>query len=145
MAEPGDRRVEAARPRHERVDLAQRQYLGVNIDDPPGQKGEHLTALLVEPKHPRSVLKTRGDEVEKGVNCCRPRRTGRCAVPPIRQAPPTLPASHVGCSGSPSLTSPTAAVSGASRPAGRGGRKISRGKGLPSGSMARLVARSENK
>jgi hypothetical protein len=44
-----------------------------HIDDPPWQKGENLTALLVEPKHPRSVLKTRGEEVEKGVNCCHPR------------------------------------------------------------------------
>jgi hypothetical protein len=37
-------------------------------------------------------------------------------VPPIRHAPPTLPASHAGCSVSIPLASPTSAVSGASPP-----------------------------
>src|ERR1700683_936302 len=39
------------------------------------------------------------------------RPAGRCPGPPIRHAPPTLPASHTGCSGSPPLASPTPAVS----------------------------------
>jgi hypothetical protein len=57
----------------------------VSIDDPPWQKSENLTALLVKPKHPRSVLKTRGEEAEKGVNCYRPRTSSpvhRAADPP---------------------------------------------------------------
>jgi hypothetical protein len=90
MVEPGDHLVKAARPRHERVDLARRQYLGANIDDPPGQKGENLTALLVESKHSRSVLKTRGEEVEEGVHCCRP-RTGR----PVHRAADPPRAAHI--------------------------------------------------
>ncbi len=85
MAEPGDHLVEAARPPHERVDLARRQELGVNIDDPPWQEGENLTAPFVEPEHPRNVLKTRAEEAEKSVNRHRPRPGGpvhRAAEPP---------------------------------------------------------------
>ena len=65
MAEPRHRLVEAACPRHERVDLARRQQRPVSIDDAPGEKGEHLTALLVEPQRSRDVLHTRGKEIEK--------------------------------------------------------------------------------
>jgi hypothetical protein len=94
MAEPGNRVVEAARPGHERVDLARREQLGVDIDDPPGKKGEHLTALLVEPQHPRSVLGTWGKEIQKGMNrsCPRTRRPmHRAANPPCATQIPGQP------------------------------------------------------
>src|SRR5712691_8549008 len=66
-------------------DTSESIWPGVNIDDPPWQEGQNLTALLVEPEHPRNVLKTRGEEAEQGVHCCRPRTSGpkhRAADPP---------------------------------------------------------------
>jgi hypothetical protein len=90
VTEPGNRLVEAACPRGERVDLAWRQQLGVNIDDPPGQESEHLTALLIEPQHPRNVLGTRGEEIEKGMNRWRP--WTRC---PVHRATDPPRATHI--------------------------------------------------
>ena len=100
MAEPGNCLVEAACPRRERVDLARRQQRLASIDDAPGQEGKHLTTLVVESQHPRSVLNTRGKEIEKGMHRRRPRAhrpVHRAANPPratqIARQPHRLPRS----------------------------------------------------